>query len=259
MESPLVISAVVVHFEGNDLVLRCVESCLESSTIGEVVVVDNQGVGVRLREAMSASRVRVIEMRRNVGYGRAANVGLEASHGSSVLVLNQDTELTPGAIEALAGAGRDSGAWLVGPRLIDGYGREAEPKEAFPAPLAWRDRSGGGPGWRERPWIPGVAMLFTEGHTHLRFDDRLFMYAEDEELCWRGWAAGGRVVEANEAVVVHHGGTATGQRWTRNGVALRTVVNRARFVRWHKGWRAAAGYAAGAIRTAATKRLGSVG
>lgn len=224
--------------------------------MGEVIVVDNEGVGARLREAMPDPNVRVIEMRRNVGYGRAANVGLEASRGSSVLVLNQDTEVQPGAVKALAGVASDSGAWLVGPRLVDGHGREAQPKESFPRPLGWRDRGGQGPGWGERPWIPGAAMLFTEGHTDLRFDERLFMYAEDEELCWRVWAAGGRVVEADEATVLHHGGTSTGQRWGRNGVALRTVVNRARFVRWHAGWIPATGYAAAAIRAAARNRLG---
>jgi len=87
-------------------------------------------------------------------------------------------------------------------------------------------------------------MLFTEGHTDLRFDERLFMYAEDEELCWRVWASGGRVVEAQDAVVIHHGGTAAGGRWSRYGVAIRTVLNRARFVRWHHGWLGAAGYLA---------------
>lgn len=252
------ISAVVVHFEGENFVLRCVESCLDSPAIGEVVLVDNEGVGPRLREAMPIPEVRVIEMRRNAGYGAAANVGLEVSRGSSVLVLNQDTVVPGGAIEAMADAGKQSGAWVVGPRLIDEQGREAPPKASFPAPLRWRGGRGHGSGWREHPWVPGAAMLFTEGHTDFRFDERLFMYGEDEELCWRVWALGGRVVIADDAVVLHHGGTAAGQRWGRNGVALRTVVNRARFVQWHAGWRPAAVYVAGTIRTAATKRLGSV-
>jgi N-acetylglucosaminyl-diphospho-decaprenol L-rhamnosyltransferase len=238
-----VISAVIVHFKGQPYLARCVRSCFDSPAIGEVLVVDNEDVAKRLRETLPRE-VRVVEMARNAGYGRAANVGLELSRGSAVLVLNQDAELTPGAAGAMAEAGARSGAWIVGPGLVDGRRREAAPKRGFPAPLPWPGGDGEGPGWRERPWVPGAAMLFTEGHTDLRFDERLFMYAEDEELCWRVWASGGRVVEAQDAVVIHHGGTAAGGRWSRNGVAIRTVLNRARFVRWHHGWLGAAGYLA---------------
>jgi N-acetylglucosaminyl-diphospho-decaprenol L-rhamnosyltransferase len=252
--TPWSVSAVVVHYRGGRWLPRCVDSCLSSDLVGEVLVVDNEGIGLGLRQALPDPRIRIVEMARNVGYGTAANVGLSTSHGEGVLVLNQDTELTPGAVDALLRAGGDSGAWLVGPRLVDAWGREAEPKEAFPAPLEWRHAGRGGSGWRERPWISGAAMLFTEGHTDLRFDERLFMYAEDEELCWRVWSAGGRVVDARDAVVVHHGGSAAGQRWGRNGVALWTVLNRARFVRWHAGLGPAAGYAAGAVHTAVKNR-----
>jgi N-acetylglucosaminyl-diphospho-decaprenol L-rhamnosyltransferase len=259
LETPHVISAVIVHFQGHDLVVRCVESCLASPAIAEVLVVDNEGVGRRLRHAMPIARVRVIEMTRNSGYGKAANVGLQQSRESAVLVLNQDTEIPPDAVEAMVEAGKSSKAWLVGPRLVDKKGREAPSKEAFPPPLLWTDRAGGGEGWRERPWIAGAAMLFTEGHTGLRFDERLFMYAEDEELCWRVWASGGRVVVAEDALVVHQGGTATARRWGRNAVAIRTVANRARFVRWHAGWRAAAAYAGAAIGAAARNRLRGLG
>jgi GT2 family glycosyltransferase len=63
----------------------------------------------------------------------------------------------------------------------------------------------------------------------------LWMYVEDEELCWRVWAAGGRVAVAEDAHILHAGGTATEARWSRPAIALRTVSNRARMVRWHAG------------------------
>lgn len=250
------ISAVVIHYKGGDRLGRCVASCLDSDLIGEVVVVDNEGIGSRLRPALPDPRVRILQMDRNAGYGRAANAGLAASRGEAVLVLNQDVRVPRRAAADMLEAGGASRAWVVGPRLVDAGGGEAPPKERFPPPLGWDAGALSGPGWRARPWIPGAAMLFMPGHTGLQFDPRLFMFGEDEELCWRVWASGGRVVEAERAQVVHEGGTAARARWSTVGIAGRTVLNRARFIRWHRGWQAAGSYLAGAVGTAVARRLG---
>ncbi|HWC31714.1 MAG TPA: hypothetical protein VG709_01135, partial [Actinomycetota bacterium] len=145
-------------------------------------------------------------------------------------------------------AGAASGAWVVGPRLVDASGDEAAPKHRFPPPLAWRAGVASGDGWRAVPWIAGAAMLFTPGHTDLRFDPRIFMYGEDEELCWRVWRHGGRVVLAERARVVHEGGSAALTRWSTRAIARRMVWNRARFVRWHAGWRGLVRFAADLAR-----------
>ena len=248
-------SVVVIQYRGSDRLERCVASCLASEDVGEVVVVDNEGVGARLRPHLPDPKVRVLQMKHNAGYGRAANVGLGASRGDAILVLNQDVRVPAGAVAAMIRAGNAAGAWLVGPRLVNGDGAQAPPKERFPPPLEWSAGPISGPGWQARPWIPGAAMLFMPGHTDLRFDERLFMYAEDEELCWRVWSAEGRVVEAEHAEVLHEGGTSAGTRWTTIGITGRTVLNRARFIRWHRGWGAAGSYVAGALGTAARRRM----
>ena len=42
-------------------------------------------------------------------------------------------------------------------------------------------------------------------------DERLFLYSEEPEWCWRVRRAGWRVRYVPEAVVIHHEGTSTGQ------------------------------------------------
>jgi GT2 family glycosyltransferase len=201
--------------------------------IDEVIVVDNGGLDASARHD---DRLRVVTMAKNVGYGIAANAGLAAANGDHVLVLNQDTEVTAAALGVLMLVGLAAGAWIAGPRLDDGHRTIAQLKERFAPPVPWTPPpSSGGPG-RPVPWISGAAMLFLPGHTGLRFDDRLFMYAEDEELCARVWEQGGSVVVADDAVVVHIGATSTERRWSRRAITLRTIVNRARFVVWHRGW-----------------------
>jgi N-acetylglucosaminyl-diphospho-decaprenol L-rhamnosyltransferase len=250
------VSAVIVHFRGGQLLNRCIDSCLASGDVTEVLVVDNEGVAGRLRRELSHPEVRVVAMAGNAGYGRAANVGLRLSRGDAVLVMNQDVVLPPGTVAPLLEAGARAEAWLVGPRLFDAHGAEAPPKRGFPPPLRWMPAVEGDGRWMPRPWVPGAAMLFMPGHTTLRFDERLFMFGEDEELCWRVWSAGGRVVEARDTRVVHEGGTATGRRWGRLAITGRTVANRSRFVRWHRGWTGAARYLATAIMRGTATRLG---
>jgi GT2 family glycosyltransferase len=55
------------------------------------------------------------------------------------------------------------------------------------------------------------------------FDERIFLYWEDTELCWRAWLLGWQVLADLEAYVYHErGGSTGGRRWdaelTKNGL-----------------------------------------
>jgi N-acetylglucosaminyl-diphospho-decaprenol L-rhamnosyltransferase len=248
------VSLVVVHYRGKAELARCLASASEVPAIREVVVVDNEGVAQELRAAHPGQGIRVLAGRRNAGYGAAANAGLGSAREPAVLLLNQDATITATALSAMLRAGTAGGAWVVGPRLVDPSGSLVPVKGPFPRPLAWSE-DGRGPGWRTVPWVSGAAMLFMPGRPDdLRFDDRLFMYVEDEELCWRVWRDGGRVVLAERALVEHAGGTASATRWSLGEITRRTVLNRARMVQWHAGLRGLPRFAAGVIRRRMSRR-----
>jgi GT2 family glycosyltransferase len=242
-------TAVVVHYRGREQLSRCIDSCLAEGSITEVIVVDNEG-GLR------DSRVRVLEMPRNAGYGRAANAGLDAagSGATLMLVLNQDVVLPPGVVPALLEAGQASDAWLIGPQLVDLAGVVNTSGGQFPWPFAPpsapRDAS-----WQFVPWVPGAAIVFMPGHTDLRFDERFFMYVEDEDLCARVWAMGGRVVQADHVTIVHEGATAAREKWSNTSITLRILAGRVRMVRTHRGTLAAARYGLGRLFRAPLRRL----
>lgn len=238
---------VVVHYRGAAELAGCLASALRVPAIAEAIVVDNEGIADTLRRAHPDPRVRILAMSNNEGYGAAANAGLESAREPAVLLLNQDAAITEAALSSMVHAGAASGAWVVGPRLVDASGSLVPVKGPFPQPLAWSE-DGRGPGWRSVPWVSGAAMLFTPARpADLRFDDRLFMYVEDEELCWRVWRDGGRVVLAERALVEHAGGTATATRWSLGAITRRTIANRARMVRWHAGLRGLAPFAVGVV------------
>ncbi len=240
------LTAVIVHYRGGDHLARCVASCLASPGMAEVLVVDNEGVGDRLRAQFAGEeRVAVIQSPGNLGFGRAANVGLSLARSAAVLALNQDVVVPAKTVEAMLDAGARSGAWIVAPRLRDRDGNERSRKVGFASPLRWAPPSmpPDGP-WRYAPYVVGAVMLFMPGHTDLRFDDRFFMYGEDEDIGWRVWQAGGTVIALEDHWATHVGGTATATKWSPRRTEWRILWARARFVRKHAGLAGLAKFAA---------------
>jgi GT2 family glycosyltransferase len=91
---PLV-SAIVVSYNVKDLLLDCLAALFEGTDVPlEVIVVDNNS-----RDGSAAAveaefpQVKVHRMRKNVGFGKANNVGLEMATGRFVLILNPDVML----------------------------------------------------------------------------------------------------------------------------------------------------------------------
>ena len=88
------LTVVVVTYHGAGFVEACLRSVAEACPGAEVLVVDNaSGDDTVARVRREHPAVRVIELERNLGYGAAANVGVEAARGDFCLVLNQDLTL----------------------------------------------------------------------------------------------------------------------------------------------------------------------
>lgn len=243
-------TAVVVHYRGGELARRCVESCLAIERIDEVVLVDNEGVGERLRRDFAGRRVRVVDMGRNAGFGTAANAGADLARGEAVLILNQDVVLTAATLDEVMARGERAGAWIAAPLLLDLEDRAVSRKTSFPRPLRWSAPGPPPDGCRFAPYVVGAVMVLMPGHTDLRFDERFFMYGEDIDICWNVWARGGCVVEACDASALHVGGTATSTRWSPRMSEYRVLVANGRFVRKVAGWGGALRYARQLVSTA---------
>ena len=92
-------AAVIVNYEAGTLLTECVASVLADDSAGpvELVVVDN---GSRDGSVDALQRahpdVRVVRPPGNVGYARAANLGIAATRADVIAVLNADTRLRAG-------------------------------------------------------------------------------------------------------------------------------------------------------------------
>jgi len=133
------LSVIIVNWRTKDYLNHCLQSVRENppSADYEVIVVDNaSGDGSTEMVSGEFPAVKLISNSRNRGYAEGNNQGMEASTGDYLLLLNPDTEVKPGAVDALLRFGREhANAAAVGCRLIGPDGKVQNSCRSFPEPL----------------------------------------------------------------------------------------------------------------------------
>lgn len=180
----------------------------------ELIVVDNASPDAARAVAEEAG-VRVLPLTENLGFARAANVGLATAQGRITVFLNPDARCTPRVLgELVAALDGDPDLGLVAPSLVNlDDGRPQASRFPFPAWSTFLGRHVLGPAPAdearadEPAWLLGACLA---GRTEdLRrwggFDEDFFLYGEDMELCWRVQARGRRVRRLVRSFVAHRG------------------------------------------------------
>jgi GT2 family glycosyltransferase len=282
------IGVVIVSYNTCELLRGCIESLRGCALPLHVIVVENgsrDGSAAMVRAQFP--QVELIALEQNRGFAAGTNIGLrqlgsrdwrleigsappisnlQSPISEYLLLLNPDTIVHPGAVEALAGfreAHPRVGA--VGPRLLnldDSIQSAAfrfptlamtlldlfPPGEVLPGRLygsRWQgrypqERTAGEPFPIDHPLgaciMTRPAVLEQVG----LLDEQFFMYSEEVDWCYRVRRAGWSIWQEPRALVTHVGGAATSQFRSRMLVALyesrlrffRKHYSR-RFVRWH--------------------------
>ncbi len=250
-------AVVVVSYNARDDLLGCLASIRRAATPAPpMVVVDNGSTdgGPALARA-EFPEVDVVVDAANRGYGAGANLGARRTDTPYVLVLNSDTVLAPGALDALSDyLDAHPRVAIAGPRL---RGPDGALEPSCHPPLGtvrsvlekgWLGRAiarlpGLGDRWalltwrhdrpRSVPWVTGAALAIrrTAFDAVAGFDETFFMYAEEADLCWRCRDAGWEVHFAPVTDVIHRGGASTAP--VRGAMALQKVQSAIRFYRRH--------------------------
>ena len=219
------------------------------------LVVDNDSRDGTADIVRHRGGVTLIEPGENLGYAGAINVGrAHAGPTSSILILNPDVELEPGAITRLHDALGQPGVGVAVPRLLNEDGslfftlrREPSPTRALgDALLGSRFRHR--PGWLsetirdrdtyERPtdvvWAGGAVMMISaKCHRAVgSWDEDFFLYSEETDFAARVRRAGYRVRYVPDARVAHEDG-GSGRSPALNALL---AVNRIRYYeKYHRG------------------------
>jgi N-acetylglucosaminyl-diphospho-decaprenol L-rhamnosyltransferase len=230
-------AAVVVNFEGGPLLADCVGSILADTSAGpmELVVVDNQSLDDSITTLLTAHPgVHVVRAPGNIGYARAANLGIAATRAPIVAVLNADTVLQPvSAVALVSRLEREARLAACGPRLRNPDGSDYPSARSMPSiPIAighgllgiWWPTNPFTARYRQLdadPSVPRLVDWISGAALWLRrralddvggWDERYFMYLEDTDLCWRLRGAGWEIAYEPAGVVMHVQGASTARR-----------------------------------------------
>jgi GT2 family glycosyltransferase len=247
--------AVVVCWNNRDVLGRCLEHLLASRWDDgrlDVVVVDNGSTDGSV-DGLAARfpTVRVIETGANLGFAGGANAGLtDLDDVWAVALVNSDAFVEPGWLAPLAAALEDPAVGAACPKLLfaepDPAGRPRINNAGNVLTSSWVvvDRGYGeiDAGQYDQAedvwgWCGGAVLLSRRYLDDVgRFDERLFMYAEDADLSWRGATRGWRYRYEPRSVVHHlHRASSGGERTPLLDLLNRR--NRLVVVSRHGGWR----------------------
>lgn len=177
------------------------------SACREVIIVDNCSADDTVAVAATLlPQARIIRAPANLGFGRANNLGLDAVTTPYALILNPDSQLLPGSLDALdAAARRYPDAALLAPVLYDAPGVIGDSHRG-PVSLPRGSKPIAPDGDLCVEFITGAAMLVNLDATRDigHFDPWFFLYFEDDDLCLRVRRAGRQIVVAHDAAVEHH-------------------------------------------------------
>jgi GT2 family glycosyltransferase len=231
----LIVSALIVSHNGKELLLDCLRALYATAEVPvEAVVVDNASTdGSAAAVTAEFPKATVLLESKNLGYGRAANKGLERCQGRFVLLLNPDITVDNQAIGRMSDfllTRPDAGA--VGPRVLMADGSlDPDARRSFPMPRTMFYRTVGLS--RLFPKSPRFGRYnmgyLDESDVHemdagtadclmLRaaaidrvgfFDPRYFMFGEDIDLCYRLKLGGWKVFYLPTASATHRRRAAT--------------------------------------------------
>jgi GT2 family glycosyltransferase len=230
------ISVIILSYNGRKWLDRCLES-LERQTIfqqTETILTDNNSAddSVKFTEewlTRTGAKGRVVQNGANLFYCGANNHGAAVATGEFLLLLNQDAWLEPNCLEKLYTETTQANADAAAPLVLD-YDDDTY-------------QNGGDSGFdifgiaAGRQSVKGVIETFAAPGCSLFIQTEMFRkigglpaellgYADETDLSWRVWIAGGKIICAPSARVHHRGATVVNPDGKTKIIEQRTSDNK---------------------------------
>jgi GT2 family glycosyltransferase len=245
--SNVLISVIVVNYKVPLSLRQSLRSLRESENVNaiEVIVVDNASEdGSAAAICAEFPEVKWIQLKTNIGFGKACNVGARNAAGEYLLFLNPDTIVSHRTLSmACAFMQERADVGMLGPKILNPDGTlQPGCRRGFPTPESAMFH------------FFGLSRLFPKslrfGHYHLTwldpdessevdaisgsfmfmrrtlfeklggFDERFFMYGEDIDLCRRVHEAGFKVWYFPPIQIIHLKGRSSARRFWHSRIAF---------------------------------------
>ncbi len=238
------LSVIIVSWNVRELLDRCLASLRaarpsmpaggEREFCLEIIVVDSasdDGSVEMIRQ--NYPEALALPQRENIGFTRGNNIGLRQARGDFLLLLNPDTEVSPGALGIMLDfMQRHPRVGIVGPHTLNSDGSHQSTRRRFPtlmtgvfestwlaaiAPASverdYRMLDSADDAILEADWAQGSALMLRRQVVDDigGLDEGFTMYWEELDYCRRAKSAGWQVFYHGGARITHHGGKSSEQ------------------------------------------------
>jgi hypothetical protein len=230
------LSIIIVNYNVKEFLQNLIHSIEKaSSTITkEIIIIDNasdDGSVDFIQEKFPF--VKLTANLKNLGFGKANNIGLKEARGKYILLINPDTIVAEDTFESMIQFFENNpDAGLAGCKILNPDGTlQPACRRSFPGP------------WTSFTKVSGLSTLFPNSKIFARynltyldenqtyevdaisgsfmmmrrevyekvggFDEQFFMYGEDLDFCYRVQTAGYKVFYVHSTQIIHYKGEST--------------------------------------------------
>lgn len=228
-------SVIIVSWNARAFLLKCIESVLLQGVPDsiEIIVVDNassDGSPEAVRDNFPA--VKLICNKGNYGFAKANNIGIGASRGDCLFLINSDVVVSPGCFtKMIQYMDEHPDVGILGPRIVGSNGQVQ--RSCMGHPSLWNafSRALALDSLFPQSRLLGGQLLTFWPHDEIRsvgvingcfwmlrrsameevglLDERFFIYGEDVDWCKRFNDGGWKVVFFPDAEALHYGGASS--------------------------------------------------
>lgn len=210
------LSIIILSYNTKELTLKCIKSVinqykkqLEEKSI-EIIVVDNNSkddsvsaISHLHQDLDLQANLKIILNKENLGFGKGCNLGASSAKGKYILFLNSDTEVSDGGfLQMIDFLKKNPKVAILGGKLYNADGSPQRSSGKFYSlpnliiMLLGLERLGllrSSPNKIKKvDWVSGACMMVDRNIFEKLegFDEKLFMYIEDMEICFRAQKMG---------------------------------------------------------------------
>jgi len=233
--SRIIISIIIVSWNARDYLKQCLESLTPAACRYpmEIIVVDNASTdGSAEIVVQDFPHVHLVRNNSNLGFAKANNIGISASTGQYVCLVNSDVKVLSDCLNRLIDyCEQHPEVGMAGPRIIGRDGRLQRSCRGFPSLWNMLCRALALDSiFPHCKWFTGYSLSYwaqdetrpvdiltgcfwlIRRETLARvglLDESFFMYGEDMDWCKRFWLGGSQLVFVPLAEAIHYGGASS--------------------------------------------------
>ncbi len=186
---------IITTFRSEKLINECLKDLPKKN---KKIIIENSG-NKNLKETIERNydNIECYLMSENLGYGSANNVGIIKSKTDYVFIINPDTKVTNDKFEKIVSFLNNQNFAIAAPQIIETNKMYKQNKEKSNI--------------KKVDQVPGMAMILNKKKfNNVFFDENIFLYLEEIDLCKRMREQGENILEIN-VEIDHLGGQSHGQ------------------------------------------------